>query len=719
VTLTLLPAFTAINAATFLLSASNRTHTVGVGSNSFGSGLRFTATGLPTGLTINATSGVIAGRPTAAGTFSTRVTITAGTARAFQDLLLSVHNGEGNFWAVGSPVSYQVNLGSGATGYQATGLPTGLRINASGLISGTPRQAGEFTVTVSAPSRGLSTMIPFFIRPIYVNVAATGANNGISWANAYTNLQTAIDAAGLGAQIWVAAGTYKPTKYLDPKVTNDLRSRSFLLKGGVSVLGGFAGTETRLTQQNVEENETILSGDFNGNDSNTWPPVTDNEVSWNEAKVDSTRDENAYHVVGVLSQTMAPVLDGFTITGGNANNTNYAQPNNGFVIPAGIKLHSTASAIAVVNSDLLLQNSHVIRNVGKGGAGGIYNLTGQLRRVRIGGTVFEENLAYYGNGAGFEVQVSQAQSVASRPFLQVNVVRSLFLENESWTGPDENVPLDNFPDGGDGGAVYLYWGVEGNFANCAFIRNYAKGKKANGLPWYDTSSGGREGNGGAIHANRTCDLNIANTIFAENLCDDTGGAIEIINGVRLKMYFSTFFGNDSTGNGRDFDAGVVAGWYGANSSRPNSMTGHGVVAWQNPPATQEVYLWQGDYGPEPTYTPPPLPARSTLTQSTFSTATSLNHNITNPGAGLQFGNPNFTDTNDIPGGDGLYFTEDDGLRIRAGSIAHNLVTNTLPNDFADLDEDGNTTEPLPYDAAGVLFAPNPPYNPGAYQTVAP
>jgi hypothetical protein len=512
----------------------------------------------------------------------------------------------------------------------------------------------------------------------------------------------------------VAAGTYKPTSYFDPKVTNDPRSRSFLLKGGVSVLGGFAGTETQLAQRDLDTNPTILSGDFSGNDSSAWPPVIGNDG--NIGSGDPTRSENAYHVVGVLSQPTAPVLDGFTITGGNANNTSYLQPNNGLPIPAGIPLHGAASAVAVVNSDFVLRNSHLTKNNGKDGPMGIYNLTGQLRRARIADCVFATNLAYYGKGAGFSAEVIQSQNVVSRPLLQVNVVRSAFLANEARTGPDEDDDL--YPDGGEGGAANLYWGVEGNFMNCVFIDNYANGKKADGTPWYDTSSGGREGNGGAIQARRYCDLNIANSIFAGNLCDDTGGAINIESGVRLKMYFSTFYDNDSTGNERGFGAGVVFGWYGANSLRPNTMTGYGVVAWQNPPIAQEIDLNQGDwvYLPgEDRWVAPPLPAPSTLSQSVFSTGSSL----TNNNGTLRNGNPNFYAANSIFGADGLYLTTDDGLRIRSGSIAQNLVTSARPNDFADLDEDGNTTELLPYDAAGVAYPSNPPYNAGAYQTVAP
>ncbi|MHC4574805.1 MAG: S8 family serine peptidase [Planctomycetota bacterium] len=123
---------------------------------------------------------------------------------------------------------------------------------------------------------------------IYVNQAAAGSNNGVSWTHALTNLQSALARAaeGCGSQIWVAAGTYKPTS--DPNE----RSAAFELVDGVPVYGGFAGTEENLDQRDWVNNETVLSGDIDGDDN------------WDVGRV--------VRVSGVNQAT----IDGFTITKG-------------------------------------------------------------------------------------------------------------------------------------------------------------------------------------------------------------------------------------------------------------------------------------------------------------------------------------------------------------------------------------------------------------------
>ena len=63
----------------------------------------------------------------------------------------------------------------------------------------------------------------------YVDASATGANDGSSWQNAFTELHEAMAVAGPNDTVWVARGTYKPTSDRD-------RTRSFLLD--CSVYGG-------------------------------------------------------------------------------------------------------------------------------------------------------------------------------------------------------------------------------------------------------------------------------------------------------------------------------------------------------------------------------------------------------------------------------------------------------------------------------------------------
>ena len=147
---------------------------------------------------------------------------------------------------------------------------------------------------------------------LYVNTSASGANNGKTWADAYNSLQNALEnPCPTVTEIWVAAGTYKPSAYpagCSGCSTN--RDFTFLLKDGVSLYGGFDGTETMLSERDFASNETILSGDFNGDDV-----VTGSGSSLSI----SNNTENAYHVLVSVSDAATTVLDGFTVSGGNAN----------------------------------------------------------------------------------------------------------------------------------------------------------------------------------------------------------------------------------------------------------------------------------------------------------------------------------------------------------------------------------------------------------------
>ncbi len=90
---------------------------------------------------------------------------------------------------------------------------------------------------------------------VYVDAGASGDDDGTTWANAYTDLQVAIDSSEAGSSLWIAAGRY---------VTPD--TASFYIDRGLSLYGGFDGTETSAEEADPAGNETILSGDVMGND---------------------------------------------------------------------------------------------------------------------------------------------------------------------------------------------------------------------------------------------------------------------------------------------------------------------------------------------------------------------------------------------------------------------------------------------------------------------
>ena len=118
----------------------------------------YNATGLPNGLSVNTSSGLISGKPTSAGTSTVTLGATNSGGTGSTTLTLTVTGGTPVITSAtsasgiaGSAFSYQITASNSPTSYGATGLPPGLTVNTStGLISGTPASGGTSTVTIKA-----------------------------------------------------------------------------------------------------------------------------------------------------------------------------------------------------------------------------------------------------------------------------------------------------------------------------------------------------------------------------------------------------------------------------------------------------------------------------------------------------------------------------------------------------------------------------------------
>jgi gliding motility-associated-like protein len=218
----------------------------------------------------------------------------------------------------------------------------------------------------------------------YVKATSTGLNNGASWADAFTQLQPALDAASASTdftrQIWVAAGTYKPTQKAGDGLQD--RDKTFILLQNIKVCGGFAGNEPGnydIALRNINANETTLSGDIGIAGDNT---------------------DNCYHVVISNGPMGKAEINGFTIKGGNANDSsiitikgeqfgryrsggiyNKGTDNSLVISNCTIKENSGNANAAILNysssPDILnctiINNIATERGANRGGAGGINN----------------------------------------------------------------------------------------------------------------------------------------------------------------------------------------------------------------------------------------------------------------------------------------------------------------------------------------------------------
>lgn len=174
----------------------------------------------------------------------------------------------------------------------------------------------------------------------YVDRDAAGANNGSSWANAFKQLQDAIDIATPGDQIWVAEGVHRPTKVFGGDGSDFFKT--FYINKNIKVFGGFTGVETSLSQRDVQAHPAILSGDLDQNDLNT-------DGNFIAESIGDISGNNAYHVVRINSVDTSMWLDGFVVTAGFANGTTLGNFSSGGGVYVGAENLAANSSPSILN----------------------------------------------------------------------------------------------------------------------------------------------------------------------------------------------------------------------------------------------------------------------------------------------------------------------------------------------------------------------------------
>lgn len=248
---------------------------------------------------------------------------------------------------------------------------------------------------------------------VYVdNANVSGTEDGTSWTTAFTKLQDGVDAAAASGdtEVWVAQGTYDEERVSLNSLNVD--TGSLVLRPGLGIYGGFAGTETARDQRNPDPTRTIIDGSTARNG-----------------------DRAIHVVVGDDGCT----LDGFTIQGGWAEHRVSGYPlwresgggmwNGSYDRSISISLNNlvfrdnyayiNGGAVNSIDSNAEIRNCRFEDNTCAFGGGA---LTHQGSSLLLVGCTFEGNTAGYGGGA--------AQFLNSGPNkTYVTVQRCVFIGN--------------------------------------------------------------------------------------------------------------------------------------------------------------------------------------------------------------------------------------------------------------------------------------------------
>lgn len=340
-------------------------------------------------------------------------------------------------------------------------------------------------------------------------VAANGnaANDGASWASPMS-LQAALDDDDPACdQVWVKKGVYVP---------GAIAEASFTINRKVRIYGGFAGTETAVSQRNVTYNKSVLSGDIGGDDVRDANGIT--------LSTEDIRGVNSYHVllfgdtVNGAFITRETVLDGLVITGGDARgpaftyfaygggvlcraryNTDRCSPtlnsmefrgNRAFLSGGGMFMEADDGAEA---SPKLVRNTFSSNAAGDSGGGMEFHTNDGQVEAEVEQTAFVSNAATGSGGA------AQLWVLGDSPTAQVQIVDSIFVGNHA---------------GFSGGALYSYVGAGGSLTLDVSRSTFA----GNQAHW-----------GGAVYSlvdgQSVLRPTLRNSTFDGNMATQYGGAI--------------------------------------------------------------------------------------------------------------------------------------------------------------------------------------------------
>ncbi|MDP4827629.1 MAG: hypothetical protein NWR73_08075 [Flavobacteriales bacterium] len=198
---------------------------------------------------------------------------------------------------------------------------------------------------------------------IYVDKDATGSNNGLNWANAFTTLTSALAIAADGDEIWIAEGTYYPTASADATI-------AFTLAANASIYGGFNGTETMRSERNPVEHEVILSGNIGDLALETDNSKIILDIQGSQLVVSGLTFDGAYNDPAISAAT-GGALYAHTTSGSITirrcifrNNTAFRAPtifqaSQTELVVEGCLMHNNTGNIGIIMSGIFGSNTYI------------------------------------------------------------------------------------------------------------------------------------------------------------------------------------------------------------------------------------------------------------------------------------------------------------------------------------------------------------------------